>query len=495
MIVQCPECASRYRVNDANIPSSGGKITCPKCSNKFIVYPERQAEQARQPVNEDATSVAYRPDMQELVRKMREQSGQAGGDAAATEVMSGDNLPAFMGGGGDESTREMRNPFGDDPAAPTEVVSGDSINQMFGGGPAINNDATQEVQMPGRGQPSGATPSRPQPPQQPQAQPPQQPQAPPTPPPEPEPAAGPNADHDGPWKLRTNFGLTYEFPDTKGLKNWMSSREDLDGYALSGDGGDNFYPLDEWPQVAGSQDRVSQQLPSFDRQTGRPAGATNAPGPASQPPSPQAGARGGAVGSGGGMPDRANPPSTPGPRIESTSYRPPSEEAKWNKVLWLVFAVLLVVAAAIALQTFGIYDVKGAILGTPSQPAVQPNPAVPAPQAGQDAPAADEAGAAAAEDKPAADPQAAENEMAQQVDDLILEARRAIKDNRLQSAVEKLERAKIIAPERARIYELLAQVHGDMGQTEQADEAAAKAEELKAAAAPAEEGDEAADSP
>jgi predicted Zn finger-like uncharacterized protein len=38
MIVNCPACSARYRIDPAKITGRGAKITCPRCSHKFVVY-------------------------------------------------------------------------------------------------------------------------------------------------------------------------------------------------------------------------------------------------------------------------------------------------------------------------------------------------------------------------------------------------------------------------------------------------------------------------
>lgn len=50
------------------------------------------------------------------------------------------------------------------------------------------------------------------------------------------------------WKLKTSFGLVYDFPDTASLQAWLSGREDLDGYLLSRDGTD-YKALDQHREV------------------------------------------------------------------------------------------------------------------------------------------------------------------------------------------------------------------------------------------------------
>lgn len=38
MIVMCPACQARYKVDDAKIKGRGAKISCPKCQHIFVVY-------------------------------------------------------------------------------------------------------------------------------------------------------------------------------------------------------------------------------------------------------------------------------------------------------------------------------------------------------------------------------------------------------------------------------------------------------------------------
>lgn len=40
MIVTCPNCSSRYRIDPSKIRGRGAKITCPTCAHKFVVYRE-----------------------------------------------------------------------------------------------------------------------------------------------------------------------------------------------------------------------------------------------------------------------------------------------------------------------------------------------------------------------------------------------------------------------------------------------------------------------
>jgi len=45
MIVSCPACAARYKINESKISARGAKITCPRSAHKFVVFrdPRREA--------------------------------------------------------------------------------------------------------------------------------------------------------------------------------------------------------------------------------------------------------------------------------------------------------------------------------------------------------------------------------------------------------------------------------------------------------------------
>lgn len=533
MIVQCPSCASRYRVNDANVPASGGKITCPSCQHKFIVYPEEQnpAPSAHASDDlEDKTSVAFRPDLNKLVNQMQQGGGapQGGGDdgVAATEVMSGDSIPDFLNGADipEDGTVEMKNPFeggnlpgmerhadagqpasAQDEAAPTEVVSGDMLDSMgFQEDPPRPSPPAQGQQQQSQQRPNQqasaphASPSTPAPPvsnqhgaggaSQPASQPPQQPSTPASTPDEDVPPfeaadgpAGPDAAHDGPWKLKTNFGLTYEFPDTKSLKNWLSNREELDGYTLSGDG-DNFHGLDAWPQISGgpSQSGAHQQQPSFQQNTqsappqqppsGPGAGAAGMPGNSltTRDPAPSA-----------PVPAASNEP--PGKKIKPQEYRPPSRDGQYQGLLWGVVLVLMLVAAGLGVQVSGVYDIKGDLLGIKSD---EQQPEKPTPQPDNAAKVVDQQNDDAAEQEEESGPNP---KLVKEVNRLIDDAERAVKNNRLQTAAEKLQNAKLLAPERVEIYEMLAEVYAEMGQEKEAKAAREKVADLRASEAPGDE--------
>ncbi len=682
MIVQCPSCTSRYRIRDANIPPTGGKIRCPSCSHSFIVYPEAEEE-------EQKTSITGSNEIAHLL-------GGDDGDGK-TEIVQGDALDKMralealkneMGGALDgDGTVEMQNPldmwkaaqakarasapdpepepdpvadYGDPTmdgeeeydTAKTEIVSPDALDFAIpspsaDSGPkkpalpkpslpkpaapapepsqpwndpdrtidagldgGTNGEATAALspdQLSDLGRADGAAPpqfptgsnpappkpgppsippppSAPKPPVSPPAGPPASPQASaapqnspsapvtqedsgPNPTTDPfampesgafatespsapevpvgnqangafadggapvEEAGGPDPRHQGPWKLKTNFGLTYEFPDNKSLRSWMSSREELDGHTLSADGA-NFYEIHQFPQLNRSPSMVSQQIPSYDQRppsggyAAQDAGATveaqapnpnpggfqpsgpsdsglNAPPPGMQPPSGggpfqtptpgftspsefgsgQHNAMGNQQMGSGPAPGFGNaaPPMNQAPMPSHSvrnEYVPPSQASAWDKALWLVLVVLIAAAGVIAIQTFGVFDVVGEarkILGLPekSDPIVQPvNPNVGADTA---------TGTTTAIEKDT-------EEQAELAQKLIWDAKRDVKKNKFPAALKKLETVAEIDDSRVEIYELRAEIFEALGQEEDAEAARAKIQELQGAAGDADAG-------
>jgi predicted Zn finger-like uncharacterized protein len=44
MIVTCPACSARYKIQEAKIPGRGAKITCPRCGHRFVFYRDDAGE-------------------------------------------------------------------------------------------------------------------------------------------------------------------------------------------------------------------------------------------------------------------------------------------------------------------------------------------------------------------------------------------------------------------------------------------------------------------
>lgn len=524
MIVQCPHCSARYRVNEANIPASGGRIKCPSCQSSFVVYPEAPEPEPAAPAggfDEDKTSVASMPDLQ-MLRNAAQAAAKAQEEeepSGATEVMGGDALPNFaslfgqkQNPGNNDGTVEIQNPLAfaaswqasqqasnhgdeEEESGATEVISSELVfnAQAFGRQGAVRKDAeaakpaaiSQPAQRPAQPAPQPAAPI-PQP---------QRPgpslssslfddmtgeQAPPlglgglggappviAPPVSEPPAASSGVDpaHDGPWKLKTNFGLTYEFTDTKSLLNWMSSRDELDGYTLSADG-QTFLPIQEFPQVMVRNKR---------------SGATQAMRAQVAPPSAADHGQGFGPGPGFGQ-DQGFQQGPPRPTSPSKVIQPKvqlqSRDANATKVLWGIFIIMLPVALVLVLHAGGVINVK-ALLGleapAPQQP-VTPTPEVakePAPAPAQDTPPA---------------PAELTAEQKAQVDALVEDARIALKNNKLRDASDKLDTARQLDANRFEIYDLQAEVFDKIGDKDKAEATRQEVLKLRSAAAPADDG-------
>jgi predicted Zn finger-like uncharacterized protein len=559
MIVQCPSCSARYRVNEQNIPATGGRISCPSCQHTFIVYPESAAQApAAPPVSYDGEKTSVATDINALVAGLGgHASSPATGDDGATEVISGDALANFGNFGSfeppepliEDGTVEMQNPltfikqnqdlFGggelgdamtemtmDESSLKTEVASGLDFNHMLPSYTSPTPPARPPVPTPPvptapappvptaptppafGGGPSFNTGPRPVVPATPQQAPPAQPASPPQQPVAAQiapPAAGPNPAHAGPWKLKTDFGLTYEFQDTRSLTSWMSGRESLDNYELSA-GDELFFGWASFPQISaelagasglGGQSSAAYQTgrqqpvaPSFPVGSSSPSGgfpaapqAPSAPmfgvpsAPTSPaPPEPQAFGRQAPMPTG---PAYASSPTGPSssvgkPVVAQENFSPPSRDAKWNVLLWVLFIMLAVGCLALAAQIFGFVDFKQMLgvqanLPTLDQPvtrAEDPTPTDPPETTTNDEPSAQEP---PPEDLPTEVAGVSDEDRAMATT-MIEDARAEMEANHLSSALKKLESALVLDPRRAQIYMLLAQVYEQLGQEDKAKE-------------------------
>jgi predicted Zn finger-like uncharacterized protein len=528
MIVQCPECRARYRIRDSNVPASGGKIRCPSCSHSFVVYPEESVNDPTIEMSKvDRTAIASDSAMRDLVSTMQPSTSAPAweDEGSPTQIVGGADFhhhhtasDAKDDGTGEMDYREKWDDRGshleeeseDDLDGMTQVVMpnvalptrshGDSSAKaaptLFGTGSFPQPAAPENV--PGQGyvphSRSAEAPPQAQPLQSapatlfgpaaiqiqqdrqgdsasfPQAVAPAIPtglgaEAPfgadagaahsefAVPPPLPSSVSaelefshpesgdpdtleeGPNVDHDGPWKLQTNFGLAYEFPDTDGLRNWLSSREELDGYALSDDDGENYYSLSSFPKLSERRPTPTAvraidvgSLESSEGLAGIARFATSAIGL---------------------------------PKITANAYQPPSRDDESNKFLILVLFVLVGVAVPLVMnaakldqQLLGL-NFKEVIVGTSApKSSAAPNAAV-------------EKKAAVA--VPQTRGKSAEEQKAD-IDRTFKDAKRLLKNKRLQSALAKLEIVVTLDPSREDARELTAELYEKLGQSAKAEE-------------------------
>ena len=370
-------------------------------------------------------------------------------------------------------------------------------------------------------------------------------------------AGGPDDDHAGPWKLRGEHGLTYEFPETDALRNWLKDRDGLDDFELSADGGSSFHGLEEFPQVAdliGGEDTAgSQQISSPGQGGGRAAGGPSGGGgpgggpsggglgggpaggggpgggrsnpsgggglgdggglggggsfdggggsnpsggnkgglggPANQPPSPGLGGGGGmGADQSGGQPPSSGPSGGPNwddaletggaanaPKpVSNDGYQLPSRDAAWNKVLYGILVLLIILATGVFLEVAGIYPVGRYIPGVPTTFEPEGGEAT-----GEGAVAGPDDGSPKKPKKTKGGESEDDGAADEKIKQIIAAAEESIENNRLQTAIEKLQAAKVLDPKRPRTYELLGDVYEKLGQQEKADKNHAKAEELE----------------
>jgi len=117
MIVECPDCGSRYRIQDGKIPSSGGRVTCPSCDHAFVVWPGgetadmaspdaatggsngAQSDSGDRSRNEESTAVADAEEIRRQVEQsVADEDAGSFGESASPSSGSSESLPS--GGGG-----------------------------------------------------------------------------------------------------------------------------------------------------------------------------------------------------------------------------------------------------------------------------------------------------------------------------------------------------------------------------------------------------------
>ncbi len=152
-------------------------------------------------------------------------------------------------------------------------------------------------------------------------------------------------------------------------------------------------------------------------------------------------------------------------------FQPPSRDsALLNGVLWGAFVLLGAAAVVLALQLLGVIDL---IDEEATEEEAQP---VEEFIVDDD----EELEVVEGED----DSEARRN---REVNRLLESARGDMESNRLASALERIERARAMDPERIQVYEMKAEVHTELGEDEEAEELRERAEELRAEELRAEE--------
>lgn len=272
--------------------------------------------------------------------------------------------------------------------------------------------------------------------------------------------------HDGPWKVKARHGLSYEFPDTASLREWMVERENFDNLRLSPDG-TNYFELSSFPQVA---DLVRSGGDGGASGFGQPTGERPRPGPGRS---------------------RGTPATPPAPPSESATREEKAaepagadwsqalrsagtarpERSVWTRALYPILFVLILVAGGIFLDISGLYPVGRMVPGISSTAESEPSESSSSGRAG------------AAEEEPTDSEGHSEEtrsgEERSHVDRVLDSARDAIEKRRWQSAIDNLKAAKLLAPKNPETYFLLAEVYEQLGQGDRAEENRERAENLE----------------
>jgi hypothetical protein len=303
------------------------------------------------------------------------------------------------------------------------------------------------------------------------------------------------------WKLKTTIGLVYDFPDTESLRNWLSSREDLSGYALSHDG-KTFKPLREYAHVFPESLRhrlmsASDEAPPVDNSlpAGRRASPKTAMGmptansptqsgpmPARPKPktnamatvnaSPEPAAKGGGVAKAGPSTKMKTPPRPMTP--------PPPVKSGGGAAIWVVPAFLLLLGGMIVviLQVTETVDFRSLVLG--EEAPVEEAPRAPE---GQGEPVGEEPVQAAVQ--PGATPQdGAQGGGANPLnaDDytrgLLEQARQEISRREYEKAIGTLKSVEGVAPNNPEVYRMLERAHTRLGDREAARQARERLQSL-----------------
>ena len=61
MIIQCPECGKKYKIDPEKIPEKGAKITCPNCQHSFLVRKKKEKEEPKPEIKTPPCQICGNP--------------------------------------------------------------------------------------------------------------------------------------------------------------------------------------------------------------------------------------------------------------------------------------------------------------------------------------------------------------------------------------------------------------------------------------------------
>ncbi len=312
------------------------------------------------------------------------------------------------------------------------------------------------------------------------------------------------------WKLKTSFGLVYDFPDTASLQAWLSGREDLDGYLLSRDGTD-YKALDQHREVmtpalrakitaaAAGLTRKPAPVPSASNMAAR--GAEPAPAEAKKaeprtsvefkkPEVNQDLAKSAEPSSGPGAKTRApkgptsrtSAPARPAARPKPRPRGGLPVEEKPNRLPLLIGVVVVLLIGAATLHFTGVVNLGRLFKGRDAGPVAQGSSVPASAPAGPAAPPLTlppppaEAGAGGAEGPGSLSPFSQDGHIRA----LIQQAEQELGEREYDKAIATLESARNLAPDNPEIFRLLERAWSRQGDRDKAREARERYEALEA---------------
>lgn len=506
MIVQCPACSARYRINAAKLPEGGGHIKCPKCGHAFFVQPEPEGN-APAPAATSVPPPASRPSGEQprVARTL-----------ALSGIDFGAALAAAQKGEKPEGSERKRQDTSDDPALAEILRSqseGDALDQLFqrSGGLETDGDADDwSASLPSEfsvasadtddseddplarllqesgtrpavsgsfpsAEPSGPAPlpsDKPlddldaidttseierllaesdavEPTEQEASGGPELPTA--------TPAGGPGdpADVDaagGKWRVKNAIGLHFDFPNLESLRTWLGNRDAHDGIQLTQDNGKTWGSVADFAALRDVRPRVinrpTREMTAIE---GPPAAAVDTK-KVTAAPSRMTGKRAAA---------RSVPTSGKGPgRSSATSSRdkdfPVAAKSSTRRGILGLVVLILLVLGLVAAHLAGVIALPWIQAPAPAQTAAETEPRTPSPSP--------TAAAVAAAEEEAAERVPVEEDVSLETaaTELIMRAQRRVEAEDVEGAIATLEQARAIAPNLAEIHCQLAPLYATL---------------------------------
>jgi hypothetical protein len=317
------------------------------------------------------------------------------------------------------------------------------------------------------------------------------------------------------WKLKTSFGLVYDFPDSDSLRKWLSARDDLSGYTLSHDGA-VFQELTAYAKVLPENllqryrnPAPSLSMPAAPRQPPTKNVTSTTPavgGPGATGPSPKKAAanapvtgRMEAAPANSSVPGRgardakggAGKEAKKGPR----GMLPPPEEPKAAWWILPVGGTVALVVVLFLLQLVGLIDVRAIMAGGGDEEEGELTNAprvFEAPQGGGERPLAPQGGGeAGGPANPSGTDATGSGAVApspfrssDHLRILLEQAQEEMRKREYPKALDTLRSAQVVAPNDPQVYELLSEAYDRSGDRQASREAREKARALAEKQAP-----------